>query len=760
MKILKLTSFLLFTILFQYQLLSQKSTVRGYVYDADNGQPIIYANVIVEGSNTGVTTDANGFYNITDLPVGAFYLTASYIGYDTARTELKVVKNEIITKNLYLKESAFKLSEINITAEKQLAKTEVRVAKISISQQQIKSLPSIGGEADIAQYLQVLPGIVSTGDQGGQLFIRGGAPVQNKILLDGLNIYNPFHSLGFFSVFETELIRNVDVYTGGFNAEYGGRTSAIIDIKTREGDKTRLGGYASISPFMGKLLFEGPLSKFEQGKGSVSLVVTGKKSIIENTSKNIYKYATDVDSIGLPFAFSDFYTKLSVVSSNGSKVNVFGFNFIDDYTNPLVAKIGWKNTGVGADFTVVPANSDLIIKGIIGYTNYNLGIKESTDRRNSEIREFGATVDFTLFKKKSEFKYGFDLKAVKTDFEFINPFKVLLDQVQNNTEFSGYLKYKQIVGDFILEPSVRLMYYASQARFSPEPRFGLKYNVSDNIRFKAAGGFYSQNILSTSNERDVVNLFYGFLTVPESQVNGLDGKRLENKLLLAKHAVGGFEIDLTDNINLNIEGYYKNFNQIIVVNRNKTSVEQPDYAVETGKAYGTDMSLKYENSRLYVYATYTYGFVNRYDGEQEYPTVFDRRHNVNFLTTYDLNNKGDFQFSFRWNLGSGFPFTQTQGFYNQQTLGDGANSDYLTNNPDNVGIIYSKTRNGGRLPYYHRLDASLSKQFQFSKHVGLELVASITNAYNRENIFYFDRIEYKRVNQLPVMPSLSAKFNF
>lgn len=739
---------------------AQKATIRGYIYDADNGQPVIYANVYLNGTNLGTTSDANGFYNLSDVPAGTYYLMSTYIGYDSVRSEVKITKSEIISRNLYLKPGGVLLGEVKISASKERSKSEVQVSKIAVTPKQIKSLPSIGGDADIAQYLQILPGIVSTGDQGGQIFIRGGSPVQNKILLDGLNIYNPFHSLGFFSVFETEMIRNVDVLTGGFNAEYGGRISAIVDIKTREPNKSRLSGYSSISPFMGKLLIETPLSKFEQGKGSTSLVVTGKKSLIENTSKSLYRYASDVDSIGLPFSFSDIYSKLSVVSGNGSKFNLFGFNFNDGYNNPLVANIGWENTGVGADFTMVPNSSDIIIKGTIGYTNYDLGIKESDDARNSSIREFGATVDFSIFRNKSEIKYGFDVRAVKTDFDFTNPYGIALSQEQNTTEFSAYGKYRQTLGNLVIEPSIRMMYYASQSRFSPEPRLGIKYNITNSLRIKAAGGLYSQNVLGTSNERDVVNLFYGFLTSPESSVRGLDGNNLVNKLQLARHAVGGIEIDLKDNLLLNIETYLKDFNQLIVVNRNKTSIDQSDYAVETGKAYGIDMSAKLEEVKYNLFLAYSYGFVNRFDGDQTYPTVFDRRHNLNAMVSYNFDRKGDFQMSIRWNLGSGFPFTKTQGFYNQLQFTEGASTQYETENPDQVGILYSTTRNGGRLPYYHRLDISLSKTFHFSKFSSLEVNASVTNAYDRANIFYFDRVRYNRVNQLPIMPALSAKFSF
>ena len=755
----KVLHLFLFTLV-SFAVFGQKATLRGYMFDADNGQPIIYGNISISGINLYTTTDANGFYNFSDIPAGSYIIIGSYIGYDTVKSELNVTKNEIILRNLYIKESVVALGEVNISANKERSKTEVLVSKIVVTPKQIKALPSVGGDADIAQYLQVLPGIVSTGDQGGQIFIRGGSPVQNKILLDGLNIYNPFHSLGFFSVFETELIRNVDVFTGGFNAEYGGRISAIVDIKTREGNKSRLSGYSSISPFMGKLLLEAPLSKFEQGKGSTSIVVTGKKSLIDQTSKALYKYALKKGEDALPFSFSDFYSKLSIVSGGGSKLNLFGFNFKDDYSNPLVADIGWTNTGVGADFTMVPNRSDIIIKGTIGYSNYDLGIKNSDDKRNSSIREFGATVDFTIFRKKSEVKYGFDLRAVKTDFNFINPYRIFLSQIQNTTEFSTYLKYRQVIGNLIIEPSARLMYYASQSRISPEPRLGIKYNLTNDIRLKAAGGFYSQNVMSTSNERDVVNLFYGFLTSPESRVAGFNGDYLENKLQLAKHLVGGIEIDLLDELQLNVEAYHKDFNQLIVVNRNKTTVEAPDYTKETGKAYGLDFSAKLEEVKYYLYLSYSYGFVNRFDGQQTYPTVFDRRHNLNMMATYNFDRKGDFQISARWNLGSGFPFTKTQGFYNQLTFVNGPETDYLTENPAQVGIIYSQIRNGGRLPYYHRLDVSATRKFHFSKHSFLELTASVTNAYDRQNIFYFDRLTYSRVNQLPIIPAVAVKFAF
>jgi hypothetical protein len=748
-------------LLLSVQLLGQSGTIRGYVYEKESGNPVMFCNVFVDNSQMGATTDVNGFYSITNVPDGDHKISATYIGFDTARVTVIMRKGGVVLQNLYLNETSITLGEVKISAAREQAKTTVSISQITVTQKQIKVLPSAGGEADIAQYLQVLPGVVTTGDQGGQIFIRGGSPVQNKILLDGLNIYNPFHSIGFYSIFETELIRSADVLTGGFGAEHGGRVSAIVDIKTREGNKQRFGGFVSGGPFMAKAMLEGPILKFKENGTSLSYVFTGKKSLIENTSKNLYSFLADDPEKVLPFSFQDLYGKISMNTASGSRFNFFGFNFQDRYLDERITDIGWNNSGGGLNFSLVPEGSNVIVSGLLGISQYDIKIDEASGTpRNSAIDELTANVDFTFFGNKNEIKYGLELKSVRTDFEFLNPFNVRLKAEQNTTEVGFYGKYKQIWGNFIIEPSLRAQYYSSVGGISLEPRFGFKYNMTDNIRFKGAAGRYSQNILSTSSDRDVVNLFSGFLTTPEGPVLGLDNKVLENKLQISYHGVFGVEYDLGSDIQFNLEGYYKEFPGVIVVNRNKITPSQPDYTIEDGKAYGIDFSVKYDAARYYIWATYSHGYVKRWDGQQEYPTNFDRRHNANLLASYEIDKKGTFTVSARWNLGSGFPFTQTRGFFNYLDFLGGVSTPYQTENPEQVGVLFSEIRNGGRLPYYHRLDLSVQKNFKFSKYTGLELNASITNAYNRPNIFYFDRISYRRVNQLPLIPSLSAKIYF
>jgi hypothetical protein len=225
------------------------------------------------------------------------------------------------------------------------------------------------------------------------------------------------------------------------------------------------------------------------------------------------------------------------------------------------------------------------------------------------------------------------------------------------------------------------------------------------------------------------------------------------------------EYDLGTNLDLSIEGYRKNFTQQTNINRQKASNSDPDFIIETGYAQGVDILLKYRSKKLYLWGVYSLGVVRRDDGIIEYTPHFDRRHNVNFVASYKFGKSNSWKTDLRWNLGSGFPFTQTQGFYENLTFEDGINTDYTSVNTlpasegGKPGVIYAEL-NKGRLPYYHRLDLSISKTIKIAKKSDLDISASLTNVYNRENIFYFNRIKYERVNQLPIMPSIGANITF
>lgn len=726
---------------------AQKGDLRGHVYDKATGEPLSFATVFLKGTTYGAITDENGFYNLSSIPIGNYVIYATYIGYDTSSAEIILKKGQIINKNFSISESAIKLDEVSISAEKEQARTEVKVSSISVTPKQIKALPSTGGEPDIAQYLQIIPGVITTGDQGGQIYIRGGSPVQNRIMIDGMTVFNPFHSIGIFSVFETEAIRSADVLTGGFGAEYGGRISAIVDLRTREGNKTRYGGLISSSPFMSKALLEGPIIKFNPtSNSSTSFLFTGKTSYIDQTSKYLYKYALDSLTGRLPFSFQDFYGKVSTIASNGSFLNLFGFNFNDAVKYTGLANLDWHATGAGANFKMIPNNSGMIFGGNIAYSDYNIRLDESqSEPRTSRIKGVLSNLDFTFFGRHSEIKYGIEFNAYSTDFKFTNFLKIPVQQTDNNTEVAGFIKYRLSRYGFVFDPSIRLQYYASISRVSLEPRLGLKYNVNSKFRVKAAAGLYSQNLYSSVSERDIVNLFVGFLTSPD--------------LIYASHLVGGFEVDLSNTVTLNIESYYKDFKSLYNLNRNRRDILEPEYTKETGNSYGVDFLVKANRVNWNLWLGYSLGYVNRNDGVQTFPALFDRRHNINVVVDYQWGRAKCWQTGLRYNMGSGFAFTKVQGFIGDNKLSDGLNSNFGIDNP-NIGVVYSDKINSGRLPYYHRLDYSIRRRIDFTKFLNLEITASLTNALNRKNIFYFNVVENKRVNQLPILPSLTVAFHF
>ena len=752
-----LSFFLLF---FTLNLFAQTGDVRGFVYDKDSGEPLVGANVLLQGTKMGLSTDIEGFYSLSRVPVGSYTMLVTFIGYDTSRVAISVGAGQILNQKIYLKEQSKQLNVVEISAEKEQAKTEVRTSTVTLTAKQINRLPSVGGEPDIAQYLQVLPGIVSTGDQGGQLYIRGGSMIQTKVLLDGMTVYNPFHSVGLFSVFETDVIRNVDVMTGGFGAEYGGRISAVIDIATREGNKKRIAGKVAANTFLSKAILEGPIVKLKETGGfSGSYLLTAKTSYLDKTSPKLYGY---VDSLGLPYSFTDFYGKINFTSDNGSKLNLSAYRNVDRAKFQQTSEYNWNAWGGGGKFVIVPGQSKFIIDGGFSFSDYSIELREGDGRpRTSEINGFNGNMNFSYYFPTSEIKYGIELGGFATKFKFYNDLGFAVTDNQNTTEIAAYFKYKGMWLDkkLLFEPSIRLSYFASLPAFQPEPRLGIKYNVTDHFRLKASGGIYAQNFISTKSDRDVVNLFTGFLSAPEGQIRNTKDDIIRNPLQLATQAILGFEVEPARRFKINVEGYLNNFTQLVNLNRQKVFSTDPDWIVETGKATGVDILTQYDSKHLSVWLGYSLAFNTRYDGTIDYNPHFDRRHNVNFLTTYSFGNALSWELSLRWNLGSGFPFTKTQGFFEQLSFTGGIDGDYLTDNGQ-LGVVYSDKYNGGRLPYYHRLDLSVKKTIPLGINTSIDVNASVTNAYNRENIFYFDRIRYQRINQLPIIPSLGISFSF
>ena len=765
---------------------AQDFTLRGFVFNKSDGEPMPFEKVRLLRSDsttvTGAITDVNGFYSISKLDKGEYILKVQSQGYKTLTEKVSVTASTgIKNTNFELEklQSVLDIEEVSVSADSKRKTTQVLISEIRMDKKSLERIPSIGGENDIVGAFSITPGVITTGDQGGQLYVRGGTPIQNKILLDGMTVYNPFHSIGFFSIFETELIQNTSIFTGGFDAKYGGRISSIMDITYRDGNRKKFGGKISVSPFLAKAVLEGPLSKGKDGKPSNgSYVISAKHSLLDYTSKSLYKRVNNGQ--GMPFSFTDIYGKLTFKSDGGSKFSAFGFHNKDN-VNYSVADINWKQSGGGINFLLVPSSSPIFIKGHVNASNFSTQFTEYASNtesivRSSSIGGFDLGFDFIYFlKNESEFDYGININGFTTKFKTFNEAKQKIELNNFSTQIGAYMSYKFVSPRWVIQPSFRAQVYASLGTISPEPRLGIKYNATEKLRIKVSGGRFSQNFTSASSDKDVVKLFNGILSAPTNVQSNFvtlyqNEKQPKNGLQYAWHAIGGFEYDLTRKISVNIEGYYKYFSQLSNINQNKIypdvntfsqidDVYKKDFILENGESYGADLLVKYSGKRLYLWGVYSYGHSIRWDGNKTYFPVFDRRHNINLVGTYIFGKKKDLEVSIRWNFGSGLPFTPTAGFYEGQNFSQGVSTDVTTTNPNSVSTFLG-TFNSQRLPTYHRLDITVKKKFIFKNKTILELVASVTNVYDRKNIFYVNRVTNEKIYQFPILPSFGLSYKF
>ncbi len=712
-------------------------SLRGTITDTTSGEVIIYANVIIQGTTHGSPTDTRGYYFIPAIPAGKHTVIISHLNYQSRKIEVLIKAGQITQLDVQLKPSNIKFREVPVIGKKSARPTETDLGLEKISIREVQMMPK-GLEADIFRAIQTSTGVSSTGDVTGQYYVRGGGGDQNLVLFNGATIYYPFHALGILSVIDPEMISTLEFYKGGFQAEYGGRLSSILNIVTKDGNKNEYHGVANASFLSGKLAVEGPIP-------NGSFIATVRKSYYAQTLK---KYLNNKD---VPFDFYDAAFKVNYSNPSLSSFGKFvGFGFISrdnvNYDDPLREDYSIGNTVFGLNWYKI-WSSPLFSFVTISYSGFDAKVEPNLSQslpRSNKISDVTFDWHFTyIYNTKDELTFGFQNKFLHTNLSMINVYgsQTNFDQAGwDLTIFGDYKFYRwEKVG---LQLGLRAKFKAlTEGRpYFFEPRISLTYHPNNVLTFKAALGRYSQQISTLSNEDELISIFKPWIITPD----GLGAAQATDFIL-------GVDTYLNENFNITLDGYYKIITDLLEVNDRKYSSIFSDYMNVDGKAYGLEFTAKYQIRNLFAKASYSFGRAFQIKGDEMYAPRYDVRHSVNLMIGAQLG-KG-WSTSANWALRSGMPFTPIAGFYERPDLNPWSGSPMFD---DFIPTVHWGARNSHRLPFYHRLDLSLTKDFQLS-FAKISVGANVTNVYNRQNIFYFDKTTGEKIYMLPFFPSLSIR---
>ncbi len=724
---------------------SAQSTVQGIITDDSNGQPLVGANVVldeIDGDELyGMATDANGFYQIDGIESGEFALRISFIGFNTYTDTLSLDRDERRTISIALEPDEGMLDEVIV--EPTGGATELQAGRQEVSSADLGRVPTPAGSGDLASYLQSLPGVVATGDRGGQLYIRGGTPSQNMVLIDGTLIYQPFHILGFFSAFPEDLVANTEFYAGGFGPRYSGRLSSVMDVKMRDGDREETRGTASISPFLGEIIAEGPLKKERS-----SWIASFRSSLIEQTSPTLLGDKQ-------PLYFDSQYLKASFFGQQDSRCSVMGMRTFDRGNLDAEGDVfQWTNFVLGSRCVILPADSDLFFDLNVGisYLKNAAGSLENPER-TSNIMRINLDANLTRYLGPIRLEYGGFVHINSLSYDFSELFTGPQATSEQIASLGLYAGTTIPLGErFQVNPGATFTVYRTDYKPILEPRLRGSWqpwgNESTEVSF--ATGIYRQLLTGVNDKRDAGSIFRAWMPVPTG-----------NAQMEAIHGLLGLSQSIGGGFGFSAEGYYKQLSNLPVPIWTTDSEFTTDMAQANGEIWGTDFRLDYTRGSVYAFVGYGYSWT-QYETRQDhfdewfgnpvqqYHPAHDRRHQVNAQLNIEL---GSYTAGFRWQLGSGLPFTRPLGF--DETFDFERKLPNVKQDFGSPRVVLDR-HYGGRLPTYHRLDVSLKRTIEFST-AQLEIQAGAINSYDQTNIFYYDVYEHERINQLPLAPYLSVK---
>lgn len=754
---------------------AQKFTINGYVTDKKSGERLTGASVSLLNLNEGTTTNNFGYYSIT-LPAQTVVLRITYVGYAPYTDSFYLNSDRTINAGLEL------VKEQDVATVRATRKAEIQnrtqMSSIDLPVNTIKSLPAFLGEVDIMKAIQLLPGVQAGSEGSSGLYIRGGGPDQNLILLDGVPVYNASHLFGFFSVFNADAINSVEVMKGGFPARYGGRLSSVIDIKMKEGNKNEFHGEGGIGIIASRLTLEGPLGK----KKRSSFMFSGRRTYADLLFSPLIKKMTDGET-SAGYFFYDVNAKMNMELGKKDHLYISGyfgndkFYAKDQYTydnnekDIFKAGLKWGNiTAVGRWNHVF--NKKLFGNLTVHYSRYLFDVQaEETNKTPSGketflakyfsgIRDWSARYDFDFLPAPNHFiKAGisstwhyFKPGAVqlKNQSSFDNIDTLLKNQFMHTREYDVYLEDDiRITPKLKANLGVHATGYDVQGKLykSIQPRVSARYLLNRDMSIKASWASMNQNIhlLTNSNVGLPTDLWVPVTANVPQQI--------------ARQAAIGWAWNFRNDYEISVEGYYKTMSNIIEYAEGASWLDASsewEKKVETGKgkSYGAEFFIQRSKGRTTGMIGYTLSWSNRQfpnlNQGKQFPYKYDRRHDFKAAVVHRVNKR--FELSAEWIYGTGQAVSLPIAVY-------------LDNDGREIEVY--EGRNGFRMPAYHRLDFSMKFSKQKKKYER-SWVFGIYNVYNRLNTFFIyrdydynqNKPVFKKVSVFPIIPSLSLQFKF
>jgi len=744
------------------------SNVNGYVRDRSNGEPLGYVNVFIKGSSIGTASGTDGYFVISNVVPGNYEIIASIIGYEIDKQVIEVVFGENKRIEFRLQRTVIEGQEVDVFGEAQKMRELVEPSRMTLDLRTLKTAPAFI-EPDLFRTVQMLPGVQTLNDFSSALYVRGGTPDQNLIMLDGITVYNPYHLGGIFSTFNTDAIKEADFHAGGFPARYGGRMGAILNVINREGNTEKFQGNANISIISSKVLLEGPIPKFRGMKGSWMLA--GRRTYFDQ----LFKLLVPGDLFKFPYHFYDYQAKMNIDFNSDHRLTYsrfYGddvlelsfseknqqFDIISDYSEEQKSEFSidwpWGNKTNSITWRWL-VNPNMILKSFVANSryrfNFDLGyLYEGTWRSGSEQGVYKDQFNFDFFDRVNDntieaelawhglrnhqIMAGFQIKQVKYDLgmelEFSNldtsVFLTPLKSRDTTREASVFFQDKWDISPRIdIQFGARVTEYSLHDKLYFDPRFGIRYILRNDLSLKFSLGRYHQFLTIVNLEDESWQLIDFWMGIPK-----------DRSATWADHAIIGVEYLSGQNWILRSEAYYKHFENLITLKQGELFPSEADqvqykpfndFFHTRAYAYGLEFLIKKTAGRVRGWLGYTYAETNRHvEKHGWYQPTYDRTHTLNLVGDFEIRR--GLHLSTSLQASSGQPFTPPIGRFEQWYSSHGAFGHKWYSNQ---GMLVSE-KNSERFSPYFRIDLGLkqSKTFFSIPYQRFIQLVNVTNHIN------------------------------